>query len=138
MSLDLYFYKKDFDIQKNRTDISDCYRKLRAIQDEIERLEDDYEDARLSSLNIINNLNAVAQEAGLHEILWSPDEMTTTASQMIVPLEKGIKELEANPDKYKAFDASDGFRHYKSFADFCKAMLRKCHEYPDAVIEASK
>lgn len=104
----------------------------------MEQLEDSYENAKLSSLNITHNLNKMAQAVGLYEVLWSPEEIgITSASQMIPSLEKGIKELEANPDKYKVFNPPNGFGYYEDFIDFCKLVLQKYRKYPDAVIEAS-
>jgi hypothetical protein len=138
MSLDLHFYKKDFDIQKNRDNVSDLYKKLRSIQDEIEQLEDDYEEAKLSALNITHNLNEMGKAVGLYEVLWYPEKIgITVASQMILPLEEGIKKLETNPDKYKAYNPPNGWGSYENFVSFCKSVLLKCREYPDAVIEAA-
>ena len=80
----------------------------------------------------------MAKAVGLNEVLWSPKEIgIATASQMILPLEKGIEELEANPDKYKAFNPPNGFGSYEDLVGFCKSVLQQCREYPDAVIEAS-
>lgn len=138
MSLDIYFFKKGFDIQKSRADIDTTYTKLQAIKEELERLEDAYDEAKLSSINITHNLNKMAKAAGLYEVLWKPEEIgITTASQMISLLEKGIKELEVNPNKYKALNPHNGFGRYEDFVDFCRSVLDNCHKYPDAVIEAS-
>lgn len=138
MSLDIYFFKNGFDIQKSRTDMATTYTKLQAIKEELEQLEDDFEEAKLSSLNITHNLNNMAKAVGLYEVLWRPEEIgITTASQMIVPLEKAIDELVANPDKYKAFNPPNGYGSYEDFVSFCQAVLHNCREYPDAVIEAS-
>jgi hypothetical protein len=138
MSLDIYFFKKGFDIQKSRDDIDATYTRLQVIKEELERLEDDYEEAKLSSLNITHNLSEMAREVKLYEVLWSPEEIgITTASQMIPLLEKEIIELEADPNKYKAFNPPNGYGSYENFVSFCKSVLGKCHEYPDAVIEAS-
>jgi len=52
MSLDLYFFKKDVDFDQIRRNIDDLTNKRRAIEEELERLEDDYEDARLASRNV--------------------------------------------------------------------------------------
>jgi HEPN domain-containing protein len=46
MSLDLYILKKDINFQKIRDDISNLYEKKRVILDEIEQLEDAYDDAK--------------------------------------------------------------------------------------------
>ncbi|KAA6331536.1 hypothetical protein EZS27_019865 [termite gut metagenome] len=138
MSLDLYFFKKGFDIQKSRADIDATYTKLQAAKAQLEDLEDAYDEAKLSSLNITHNLNKMAKEVGLYEVLWKPEIIgITIASQMIPFLEKGLKELEANLDKYKAFNPPNGFGSYEDFVGFCKSVLHNCHEYPDAVIEAS-
>ena len=138
MSLDIYFFKNGFDIQKNRADIDAAYTKLQAIKTELEKLEDDYEDARLSSLNVTHNLSRMANAVGIENVLWSPEKIgITTASQMIPFLEKGIEELTADPKKYKAFNPPNGWGDYDVFVDFCKSVLHNCREYPDAIIEAS-
>jgi hypothetical protein len=139
MSLDIQFFKNDIDFRKIREDIDTLYETLRSTQDKIEQLEDDYEDATLSTFNITHNLNKMAEAVGLYEVLWRPEEIgITIASQMIEPLEKGLKELEANPDKYKAYNPPNGWGNYEVFVSFCKSVLQKCREYPDAVIEAAR
>ncbi len=86
-----------------------------------------------------HNLNEMAKAVGLYEVLWRAEEIgITVASQMILPLESGIKELEANHDKYKAYNAPNGYGNYDDFTKFCKSLLRKCREFPDAVVEASR
>ncbi|KAA6342228.1 hypothetical protein EZS27_010026 [termite gut metagenome] len=137
MSLDIHFFKNDVDFRKIRKDIDILQKKLRSTQDEMEQLEDDYEDAKLSAFNITHNLNEMAKAVGLYEVLWHPEEIgITVASQMISPLENSIKELEANPDKYKVYNPSNGWDNYEDFVRFCKSVLQKCREYPDAAIEA--
>ena len=44
----------------------------------------------------------------------------------------------ANPDKYKTYNPPNGWGNYDIFLSFCKSVLRKCHEYPDAIIEDRK
>ena len=80
----------------------------------------------------------MAKEVELYVVLWRPGEIgITTASQMIAPLEKGLEELVANPDKYKAFNPPNGYGSYEDFVSFCRSVLANCRKYPDAVIEAS-
>ncbi len=139
MGLDVYFYKAEVDIKKNRDDIDDAYRRLQIIKDEIEELENISVDADLFSIGITHNLHEMAKAVGLYEALWRAEEAgITVASQMISPLESGIKELEANPDKYKAYNAPNGYGNYDDFMKFCKSLLRKCREFPDAIVEASR
>ncbi|MDL2251776.1 hypothetical protein LJC12_02890 [Odoribacter sp. OttesenSCG-928-J03] len=51
MSLDIYFFKNGFDIQKSKADIDATYTKLQVIKEELEQLECDYKEATLSYLN---------------------------------------------------------------------------------------
>ena len=139
MRLDLCFYKKDVNVQEIRDSISNLYEKKQAIQDDIEQLEDAYEDAKIGDFNITHNLNKMAEAAGLYEVLWRPEEIgITSASQMIPLLEKGLKELEANPVKYKAFNPSNGYGNYNNLVNFCYETLKLCREYPDAIVEACR
>lgn len=138
MSLDLHFFKKDVDFNELHRKIEELYDKQRDIREELEDLEDDFEEAKLYSLNITHNLNNMAKAVGLYEVLWRPEEIgITTASQMISFLEKGLEELVANPNKYKALNPSNGFGSYEDFVNFCKSVLHNCYEYPEATIEAS-
>lgn len=139
MSLEIQLFKKGFEIQKSRADIDAAYSKLQAMKEALEQLEDEYEDSKLFSRNITHNLNKMAKEAGLYDVLWNPESIgITTASQLIPFLEKGIKELIANPDKYKAFNPPNNYGNYDNLIDFCKTVLHNCRENPDAVIEVSK
>jgi hypothetical protein len=138
MSLDIHFFKNGINFQEIRDNISNLYEKKRAIEDEIEEFEDAYDNAKLSSFNITHNLNKMAEAVGLYKILWYPEEVgITSASQMIQPLEDGIKKLEADPEKYKVFNPSNGWGNYENLLNFCRSVLHCCREYPDAVIEAS-
>lgn len=139
MSLDIQLFKKGFDIQKSRADIDAAYSKLQTIKDTLERLEAEYDDSKLFSHNITHNLNTMADAAGLYDVLWNPESKgITTASQLIPFLERGIKELIANPDKYKAFTPPNNYGNYDNLIDFCKTVLQNCRENPDAIIELCK
>ena len=72
MSLDLNFFKEDVDFRGIRERISNLESARRVINEEIDRLEDDYSDAKLAWLNITHNLNNMAKAVGLYEILWPP------------------------------------------------------------------
>jgi predicted nucleic acid-binding Zn-ribbon protein len=45
-------------------------------------------------------------------------ETLRSVQDKIEPLEKGIKELESNPDKYKAYNPPDGWGSYEDFVRF--------------------
>ena len=138
MSLDLHFFKKGTNFQGIRESISVLYEKKRTIDSEIEQLENDYDYAKLTSLNITHNLNKMAMEAGIYEVLWYPETIgITSAFQMIQPLESGLRKLKSNPEKYKSFNPSNGWGKYEDLVNFCESALYWCREYPDAIIEAS-
>ena len=109
MSLDIHFFKKGVDFNQIRHQIDELYNQRRVIGEELERLEDDYEDAKLASHNVTHNLTKMAEAVGLYRILWHPEEIgITSATQMIAPLEIAITELESSPDKYKAYNPPNG------------------------------
>ena len=42
-----------------------------------------------------------------------------------------------DPEKYKAFNAPNGYGKYEDFVRFCDSVLHWCNKYPDSVIEAN-
>ena len=89
--------------------------------------------------NITHNLNTMAQEAGIYEALWRPDEHGYTKAEQIIPiLKEGLEQLEREPEHFKKFDSPNGWGMYIHFVPFVKAVLEACEEYPDADIEVSR
>lgn len=87
--------------------------------------------------NITHNLNKMAEEAGIYEVLWRPEEIgISKAEQMIDLLEKGIQKMESDPEHFKTFDSPNGWGTYKNFLPWCKEVLEACKENPDAEVEA--
>lgn len=93
----------------------------------------------VASFNITHNLNRMAEAAGIYKCLWRPDENgISKAHQVIEPLAAGLAELLANPSKYKAYDAENGWGTYENFVDFVKDVLSACIENPNADVEVSR
>lgn len=91
----------------------------------------------LFSANITHNLNKMAAEAGIYEVLWRPEEIgITTAGQMIEPLDKGIELLESDPARFERFNASNGWGLYEHFVPFVRRVLEAAREFPEATVEA--
>ena len=125
MSLDVYLYGP---AEECDCICSKCGKPHRATErDEI------------YSANMTHNLNQMAHAASIYEEVWRPDEIgITTAAQLIAPLTAGIALLEADPDRFRQFDAPNGWGTYDSFVQWLKAYLRACEANPDATVEVSR
>lgn len=104
-------------------------------------------DVRLTALrevevftaNITHNLVKMAQEAGIYEYLWRPDECgIQTAQELIHPLSEGLKLLQADPVRFKAFDSPNGWGTYERFVPWLQRYLAACIANPDASVSASR
>lgn len=97
------------------------------------------EDERVYWGNITHNLNKMAGESGIYEVLWRPEEIgKTKASEIIELLEKGLTELTNRPEHFKKFNSPNGWGMYDNFVSFVKNYLNACKKYPDAIIEVSR
>jgi hypothetical protein len=89
--------------------------------------------------NITHNLNKMAEEAGIYQALWYPDEINCKYAKDIIPLLKsGLKKLLAEPDHYKTFDSPNGWGTYVHFVPFVQKYLEACNKYPNAIIEVNR
>ncbi len=91
------------------------------------------------SRNITHNLNAMAEAAGIYKHLWRPDEIgITKASQLIEPLRIGLAKLEADPEGFAKYNASNGWGMYNHFVPWVREYLQACEQYPDADVSVSR
>jgi hypothetical protein len=89
--------------------------------------------------NITHNLAGMADAAGLYKLLWRPEENgIVKAGQLIEPLQLGIALMEANPERFRAMDAENGWGTYDQFVPWLKQLLTACREYPDGLVRASR
>ena len=89
--------------------------------------------------NITHNLGKMANEAGIYEALWRPEEIgKTKASEIVELLEKGLADLKTRPEYFEKFNSPNGWGMYEHFFPFVEKYLEACKEYPDAVIEVSR
>lgn len=95
--------------------------------------------SEIYSANITHNLGKMARAAGIYEALWRPEEIgITKARQLIEPLQAGLAKLEADPEKYEAYNASNGWGLYKHFVPFVRKYLEACEANPDADVSVSR
>ena len=89
--------------------------------------------------NITHNLGAMADAAGIYQHLWRPEELgITKAGQLIAPLREGLARLKAEPERFKAFDAPNGWGRYGYFVPFVEKYLAACEATPDADVSVSR
>lgn len=91
------------------------------------------------SNNITHNLNKMAQEAGLYDVLWRPDENDIyTAAEMIPHLEAGLVRLRANREHFEKFNPTNGWGNYVGLVNFVNQLLQACKADPDARVRVSR
>lgn len=94
-----------------------------------------WDDGRVYTANITHNLNKMADEAGIYEYLWRPDEIgVKKAEQLTSPLRMGLALLKSDPDRFKAFNPSNGWGDYEGLVSFVEEYLAACEENPDAEV----
>lgn len=90
---------------------------------------------KVFSSNITHNLNKMAVEAGIYEVVWRPEENgIKEAAQLIEPLRKAIKDMKADPARFKKHDAANGFGVYEHFLPWLEKYLAACEENPEASV----
>jgi hypothetical protein len=93
------------------------------------------------SRNITHNLGAMADAAGIYNALWHPERLglgpDVLAHMLIGQLETGLAELEAYPERFRQYDAANGWGRYEHFVPFVRACLEACREHPEARVRTS-
>jgi len=86
--------------------------------------------------NITHNLTKMADEAGIYQCIWRPEEIgIEKAKQLIEPLTIGLKKLESDPEYFKKFSAPNGWGKYDNLIKLVKYYLDACKKYPEAKVE---
>ncbi len=113
------------------------YKKFHLSYDGGKTLEEKEEEVYWA--NITHNLNTMADEAGIYQALWRPEEIgKTKANEIIELLEKGLTDLKLRPEYFEKFNSSNGWGTYEHFVPFVEKYLEACKENPDAVISISR
>lgn len=100
---------------------------------------DEDEDGEVYTDNITHNLNRMAQEAGIYQHLWRPEEVNVTkAEQLIEPLRAGLALLKSDPARFEQFNPENGWGSYGGLVEFVERYLRACVAYPGAEIVISR
>jgi hypothetical protein len=93
----------------------------------------------LFSANITHNLNRMADEAGIYQALWRPEELKIASAGDLIPmLRDGLAQLNADPARFEAFNAANGWGLYEHLVSFVELYLAACEENPRAKVRASR
>ena len=91
------------------------------------------------SANITHNLNTMAHEAGIYNLVWRPEENDVVqAWQLIEPLREAIADMEKDPERFKQHNAENGWGLYKHFLPWLMRYLEACERWPQAKVRASR
>ncbi|MFI3293523.1 MAG: hypothetical protein SNI70_08395 [Rikenellaceae bacterium] len=138
MSLDINFKKSGIDYDGISKKIDEVSRNIKELKAQLNDLEDQYDDGKISWHNITHNLNVMAKEAGIYEVLWHPERVNISSAKDMIPiLETGVEELEKNPEKYKKYNPENGWGDYENLVKFAKSVLNDCYKYPDAIVSSN-
>lgn len=103
-----------------------------------------YKKKTVYDANITHNLNKMAEQVKigdytLYLYLWRPEEIDVfKARQLIKPLKEAYKELKDNPEKYRQYDAENGWGKYENLLEFVAKYREACKRHPDYDIEVSR
>ena len=83
-----------------------------------------------------NDLQIMAQCAGIHTILWKPRvNQYKYARNIMVQLGYGLMKLESDPNQYKVLNPPlNGHGTYENLLDFVKRLMKVCYAHPNAEI----
>lgn len=89
----------------------------------------------LFTANITHNLGKMAEEAGIYQACWRPEEINATKAKDILPLlQKGYADLVSRPDHFRKFDSPNGWGTYDGFLPWVKEYMEACAKFPEATI----
>ena len=91
-----------------------------------------------ASCNITHNLNKMAEALGVYELLWHPEKTPDMKAKNILPeINKAITELTINPEKYKEYEAPNGWGTISGMLRFLQKVRAACEEFPESRLEAN-
>ena len=97
------------------------------------------DQSEIHSQNITHNLNRMADAAGIYKCLWRPDENGfDTAGQLIEPLAFAIEQMKCYPERFDAYNASNGWGTREQFIPWLEELYSFCLSNPDTTISVSR
>lgn len=89
--------------------------------------------------NITHNLTEMADDAGIYQAVWRPEELgIAKGKEMVDILERGIEELLGKRAEYEKFNPENGWGDFDSLVRFLKEYLAACKEFPEGEISVCR
>jgi hypothetical protein len=89
--------------------------------------------------NITHNLAIMATNAGLFQVLWTPEEIGISKAQDLVePLRTGLETLASDRARFEKLNPKNGWGRYETLVAFVTDYLEACEMYPHANVRVSR
>ena len=96
-------------------------------------------DRQVFDANITHNLNTMAKKAYIYYALWRPEEIQVTKAEQLIPwLNKGLRNLQENPEYFRQFNSPNGWGLYENFVHFVDRYREACINFPNSIIHVSR
>jgi hypothetical protein len=100
---------------------------------------DDGDEQECYHANITHNLARMAQEAGVYEALWRPEEVgIERGADLIASLRNGLATLQSDPERFMPLSPVNGWGTYEILMRFIADYLAACERYPSARVDVSR
>ena len=83
-------------------------------------------------MNITHNLGKMWQAAGIYEALYLSEGKT--AKEILPTLKEGLAKMIANPEKYHALSAGNGWGTYRQAVPWLIELIEQFELYPDGKV----
>ena len=93
--------------------------------------------------NITHNLGKMAEEAGIYKVMWEPEEIFGSDSEIFAweiqsQLEEGVAKLKENPKFFKQFNPPNGWGNYYGLLRVATEYLEAVKKYPHSIISVDR
>lgn len=89
--------------------------------------------------SISNDLSSMADAAGVYRHIWRPEGLgIIKASELVAPLNEGLRVLRANKERFKCFEPKHKRDTYEDLTNFIEHYIKASIKYPDATIEIER
>lgn len=106
---------------------------------EIPDIDGNIQETEVFEANITHNLARMANEAGIYEALWHPNDEGEKKARSLVPiLNEGLAKMKNDPELFKKLNSPNGWGTYDCFVPWIEEYLDACKNFPDAKVGVSR